>query len=373
MTEEREDRVESVYDKLLRHLYINRKPLFWVVCIGIFIWLSLAIREITTLLLTAYAIAVLLDPLLLWLEKRRVSRSFAIIFFGLVLLLFFILLVIVAIPLIVSEYAHLISVLPAFLQIASERVGVFASKSLGISVGDALQQLNAEVKNHINALGVEQLKTVATTVLETVLKGYSLTLTIFNLTFLPFFVFYIARDLKTIHKVVGGFIPTGIRRRVQLVALEILSHVYGFFRGQFTVSFIMAGFYVVGLSLIGLPYAFVVGLLAGLLNIVPYLGVAIGILLSLIITLVTEPTWLQLGMLIGVFIAVHAVESTLLTPKIVGDSVGIHPLGVMLALIVGGQLMGLFGLVIAIPAAAAARVLFLHMRQVVEAEAVLHE
>jgi predicted PurR-regulated permease PerM len=218
----------------------------------------------------------------------------------------------------------------------------------------------------VSQLGSEHLSRLGKAVLEAVLRGYSLTLTIFNLLLLPFFLFYIARDLKEIHIVIGKFIRDDIEVKIKAMSDEILSHVYAFFRGQITVSLIMAILYMAGLWLVGLPYAFIVGLLSGLLNIVPYLGIGIGVVLSVVITLVTEPSLAQFAQVLGVFVAVQLLEGTVLTPKIVGGSVGIHPLLAMVALVVAGQLFGLLGLVIAIPGAAALRVLFQTLRREID-------
>ena len=157
-----------------------------------------------------------------------------------------------------------------------------------------------------------------------------------------------------------------IRTRVTTVGKQILAHVYAFFEGQLTVSALLAVLYVIGLWLVGLPSALVVGCVSGLLNVVPYLGIASGIVLATVITLVTEPSITQLLLVWGVFVAVQMLEGNFLTPKIVGESVGIHPLGVMLALIVGGQLFGLIGLILAIPAAASIRVLFTYLKSMLE-------
>ena len=198
------------------------------------------------------------------------------------------------------------------------------------------------------------------------LKGYSFALAVVNLFLLPFFVFYITRDLEQMHRFVGGFFSPDSRGRIARVGQEILRHVYAFFEGQLTVCAILAVLYAIGLSLVGLPWAVIVGTITGLLNIIPYLGVGIGLVLATVITLVSEPTVFQFALVYGVFIAVQTLEGSFITPKIVGESVGIHPLGVMVALIIGGELLGLLGLIIAIPAAASVRVLFAHLLKVVE-------
>ncbi len=120
----------------------------------------------------------------------------------------------------------------------------------------------------------------------------------------------------------------------------------------------MAILYAIGLWAVGVPSGLAIGFLAGILNVVPYLGVITGLFLSMTSMLIADATWVNAFLVLGVFGSVQFLEGTFLTPKIIGSNTGMHPLGVMLALLIGGQLLGLFGLVIAIPAAAATIVLF---------------
>jgi predicted PurR-regulated permease PerM len=310
----------------------------------------------------------LLDPIVSHLEKRGISRGASIIGIGGAVLTVLLFLVILAVPQMIREYRELIQNLPGYSQAAVERLAGLAESFLGIEAPHSLDEISAEVRSYLSAIGVEQVKTAGVALSKTALHGYSIALTLFNLMLLPFFVFYIGRDLGQLHRTLGSFLDDEIREKVASVCREILRHVYAFFEGQLTVSLILAVLYIIGFSLVGLPWAVLVGTLTGLLNIVPYLGVAVGFLLATVLALVSDPSLTHLLIVYGVFAVIQIFEGNFLTPKIVGESVGIHPLGVMVALIVGGDLFGLLGMILAIPAAAAVRVLFQYTLAALEDE-----
>lgn len=349
--------IEYLGDVAFRH----RKFLFWGVFGLCLLWLLVEVKEVTALLLLSYAIAILMEPLVERCERTGMSRSTAIIAFGILMLGGFVTVIGIAVPAAIQEYGRLMEVFPDFLQRAVTSGAEFLQQSFGIEIKTRPDQLLARIKEYGSMLGGEQLRNMGSALGATLLSGYSLTLTILNLTLLPFFVYYVACDLDAIHRFLTSFMAPQVKEQVQSIGNEILGHVYAFFRGQITVSLIMAFLYVIGLLAVGMPYALAVGVIAGLLNIVPYLGIGVGILFATLITLMSEPSWNHVLMVWGVFVGVQFIEGTFLTPKIVGESVGIHPLAAMLALIVGGQLFGLVGLIIAIPGAAAVRVLVRRM------------
>ncbi|MCB0324384.1 MAG: AI-2E family transporter [Bdellovibrionales bacterium] len=344
----------------------HRKTIFWSVCALLFFLLVAQVKEVASLLLASYGLALLLDPVVTRFEERGVSRTVAILGIGGVLFAFGLLLLVLLVPAVVGEYQQLIVNLPDYVRSAAEKSSVFAERWLGVEPPESLDQVADEARQYVAAIGVEQLKAAGAALGKTALQGYSLALTVFNLLLLPFFVFYLTRDLRAFHRTLGSFLDTETQTRISTIGKEILTHVYAFFKGQLTVSIILAVLYIIGFALADLPWAFAVGTLTGLLNIVPYLGVAIGFLLATLLTLVSEPSLSHFAFVYGVFIAVQIVEGNFLTPKIVGESVGIHPLGVMVALIIGGDLFGLLGMILAIPAAAAIRVLFNHSLAAVE-------
>lgn len=347
-------------------LIVNRKLVFWGLFFVLFGWMLYAIKEITSLLILAYGIALLLDPIVDRLERMKIPRSAAIIGLSVFCVMIFLVLAAIAVPILITEYSVLITNLPSYLDTGSVKLEELLRNWFNIETSINLGKFVEEAKGIVRALDVEQMKNVTQAIQATVLSGYSFALTILNLTLLPFFVYYIGCDIDSFHRMVVRCLPAHVRGSVVSVCGEIMKHIYSFFKGQIIVSCIMAVLYSIGLEIVGLPSALIVGTIAGLLNIVPYLGVTLGFLLATLITVVHDFSWMQMGNIVAVFVVVGALEGTVLTPRIVGKSVGLHPLGVILALVIGGQLFGLLGLVLAIPAAASVRVLLQHAKRFVD-------
>jgi predicted PurR-regulated permease PerM len=187
--------------------------------------------------------------------------------------------------------------------------------------------------------------------------GLGVVVTLVNLLLVPVFTFYLLRDWDRAIAGIDSLIPDGQRSLVRRVAREIDGRLQAFVRGQVTVCLVLGVLYSVGLVAIGIELAIAVGMVSGMLFIVPYLGTAVGIVVASALSLLAYGAdWHLVGVL-AVFGVVQLIEGMVLTPWIVGDKVGLHPLVVMIALLVGGNLFGIAGMLLAIPVTAAAQVL----------------
>ena len=214
----------------------HRKTIFWSVCALLFFLLVAQVKEVASLLLASYGLALLLDPVVTRFEERGVSRTVAILGIGGVLFAFGLLLLVLLVPAVVGEYQQLIVNLPDYVRSAAEKSSVFAERWLGVEPPESLDQVADEARQYVAAIGVEQLKAAGAALGKTALQGYSLALTVFNLLLLPFFVFYLTRDLRAFHRTLGSFLDTETQTRISTIGKEILTHVYAFFKGQLTVS-----------------------------------------------------------------------------------------------------------------------------------------
>jgi len=363
MNDSRVSALELTIEYLKARFYANRKAIFWTIFgLGIFS-LMVRVREVSALLILSYVIALLLDPYVTRMEEKGVARSSTI---AILFLIGFVLLLAIlgfGLPALLNESSELAASFPAYLKTLTQTINESLSRWPAVQKYLNPSKVWSEVNEYWSSIGSEQYASVSNTLGTTLLSGYAVTLALFNLILLPFFVYYITVDLRKFHAFFGSFLSPGTRRQISEVGGEVLSHIQVFFKGQATVACILMLFYMFGLLLIGLPSAVIVGFITGALSIVPYLGVATGFTVSIIIMLVTNPGWVPILKVVGVFAVVQTIEGTVVTPKIIGERLGIHPLGVMLALIVGGKLLGIMGVVIAIPAAAAARVI---VRRVLE-------
>jgi predicted PurR-regulated permease PerM len=345
-----------------------------VVFFALVIWLMFAVREVTTLLLLSYVIAVLIDPVVKRLERWRLSRPSAIMLVGSGLIILLLVVLLLVIPPLLGQLSILISRLPGYIESLGARVNAEAQNHFGVTSQEALDAFWVALRERVGGISGERVRELLATAGATLMTGYSITLTLVNVVLLPFFVFYIANDLRRIHAFMGRLLSPTLRAEAAELGGEVLIVMHAFLRGQLTVSALSAVLYGTLLSVVGLQSGFAIGLLTGFLNLVPYLGTALGLTLASVIALVTMETWTSVFLVWGAFALANFITDNFISPKVMGENLGLHPLGVMLALIVGGNLLGLLGIVIAIPAAAILRVLYHHFELPgSEAEPVLAE
>jgi predicted PurR-regulated permease PerM len=184
-----------------------------------------------------------------------------------------------------------------------------------------------------------------------------------NLVLIPVVTFYLLRDWDKLLEGIRTLIPRRIEPVISGLSSEIEEVLGAFIRGQLMVMFALGAIYAVGLWLVGLDLAFIIGMSAGLLSIVPYLGTAVGIVAGLAAAAFQFQDLFHIVLVLIVFGAGQSLESMFLTPKLVGDAVGLHPVTVIFAVLAGGQLFGFLGILLALPVASALNVLVRHLRQ----------
>ena len=310
------------------------------------------LRPVFAVLAASAGLAYILDPPTSWLVRRGLSREGAIgVVFtaGLVGAALFGLLIFPGFVeegrLIAAALGPFIANLDTTLAPALAWASDVAGRPVTLDLGD-LQRLAPGWLAENSARVQDTASDLAAGLLT---RGLGLLNAVVNVTLLPVFVFYLLRDWARLIQAIEALVPPGSRSRVRRIAEEVDRRLSAFVRGQITVSAIMAGLYSVGLLLVGIDLAVPVGVLSGVLFVVPYLGTAVGLVLGSILALLKFGIgWPLLGV-VAVFGVVQAIEGYLLTPRIVGDQVGLHPLVVMIALIVGGSLLGIWGMLLAIP------------------------
>ena len=343
-------------------------PPLWILsltAIAVVAWLIVSLKELVVLLLLGYFIAYAIEPLVARIERRGLSRSVA--FFavcGSALLLLIVGLV-TAFPAIVDEFSKLSDNLQSYLQTGRTRLTPTLEK-LHQYVPESLREaldfhdVNSFLTGLIGQVSGDTIRNVGRTVLETLLKGYNRVLTLVNIALLPFIVFYISVDLPVIHRFFLSAFPITRRSKVRRICSEIDQYVSAFVRGQALVCSLLFLLYSLGLGLLGVDLWFLLAFIAGFGNMIPYVGTISGLILSSLMSLVTFGDVTHLVWVLGVFAIVQFLEGVVITPRVIGESVGLSPLIIILALFAGGQLFGLLGIFLAVPAAATLRVLVRH-------------
>jgi predicted PurR-regulated permease PerM len=328
-------------------------------------WICYELKELLVLLVLGYFLAYAIDPAIEWMERHKISRTLGVFAVFGVLLALFALLGVTAIPSVIKEFSKLTQNLNQYVVIGKEKIGPLVEEARGL-LPEALRNspdldaVLSSVPSLTSYISGDTLKGIAGAVGGTLLKGYSITLTLVNIALLPFIVFYLAVDLPQLHNFVLSSFPVTRQRKVAEIFREIDVYVSSFVRGQITVCSILFLLYAVGLGLFGVDLWLLLAIISGFGNIIPYAGFAVGFLLSSLLTLVTFGDLTHLLWVWGLYGMVQFLEGTFITPRVVGESVGLSPLVVILALFAGGQMFGLLGVFLAVPAAAALRVLVRH-------------
>ncbi len=339
-------------------------PLWIISLLAILIvgWFLMKLDALVALLVVGYAVAYVINPWLTNLQRRGISRTWGVLLIMLGIAVLLTVLALTALPTIVREYSRLSQNFSGYVETARTRVGPLLEGVQAIIPPDIinLSAINGEQLGSFSEIAGETIKRAFSTVSGALISGYSLTMWLANLLLLPFIVFYVAVDFHMIHQRGLTLFPLITRAKVKSIFTEIDQLVSAFVRGQLTVCFTLFVLYAIGLKLVGVELWFLLAFISGFGNLVPYLGFLSGILLSSVMALVTFGDFSHLLGVWVVYAVVQALEGIVITPKIVGDKLGISPLVVILAVFAGGALCGLLGVFFAVPAVAILKVLLKH-------------
>ncbi len=327
----------------------GRQMLFWGVGLALFaafMWLLGA-----TLLpyIAGAAIAYLLDPLADRLERLGMSRVLATTVIVVSALVIFGLAAALLVPVLIDQVEQLVVATPKWLAAAQEYLTVRFPDLL--AEGSSLRRSLASMQETLQSGGIAAINAVLASSMK--LIDYVL-----FLTFTPVVTFYLLLDWDKLVARIDGWLPRQHADTIRTLARRIDGVLAGFVRGQLLVCLILGAFYALALMLIGLPFGFLVGAIAGLISFIPFVGALVGGALSIGIALFAfwnEPLWILATA--AVFAVGQFFEGNILSPNLVGKSVGLHPVWLIFALSVFGSLFGFAGMLIAVPLAASLGVL----------------
>lgn len=329
-------------------------------------WLLSASGSVLAPFFLSGTLAYVLDPLVDRLEARGVRRHFAVLMLIVPSIALIAVLLFVSLPSAFENVGELLQLIPVLV----ERVlQWYADNSARLEAVNVPFFDGAAIVAHIESIDTEAIvgfmqerqSAFGTWLWETVLglgRGLGSITTILSYVVLtPVLTYYLIRDWDHLIARIQDMIPVQSRERVSAFALECNGLVSSYLRGQLTVALIIGILTGVGYHLLSFPYATSMGLVAGVFSIVPYLGSVITLVPAIFIALVSGSVWASLGKVLIVFVGVQLLDGSVISPKIVGDSVGIHPVWVVLAMTSGGYAFGVVGLLVAVPAAAIIKLL----------------
>jgi predicted PurR-regulated permease PerM len=303
-------------------------------------------------------LAYLADPLVDRLQ-RRMSRTLAVTLVFVTLSAVFLPLLMLLLPLLIDQVREFITHVPDYLAWI-QQTGLPA---IGVHLPPEMQ-LDAENIKRVVAENLPEAGGLARDLFGTLSRsGGAFLLFMANLLLIPVVTFYLLRDWDTLIAWVDGALPPRYRDTVRVLAQESDFVLSGFLRGQLLVMLSLGAIYSLGLWIVGVKLALLIGIGAGLVSFVPYLGFIAGLLAASIAVLAQMNGLTPLLGVLAVFMIGQAVESMLLTPWLVGDRIGLHPVAVIFAVMAGGQLFGFLGMLLALPVAAVANVLIRHAHE----------
>lgn len=317
--------------------------------IGVLLWI---LRESLAPFLFGAAIAYFLDPAVDWLETRRIRRSFGAAFAMAMALVAAAIALLLLLPILIEQATSLVDQVPGLIERLRVRfVEIARSGAAGVVGGAVLTDLLESLREPGLQAGAQALKGALA-------GGIAAADFLSFAVITPVVAFYMLVDWDRIVAHIGRLIPRDQVETVRRLARDVDEVLGAFARGQVLVCLGLATFYSLALLSAGLDHAVAIGVLSGLVSFVPYVGTAVGFVLSVGVALFQFwPEALPIMLVAAVFVAGQLLESYVLTPRLVGRQVGLHPVWLLFALLAGGNLFGFSGLLVAVPAAAAIGVL----------------
>ncbi|WP_220429098.1 AI-2E family transporter [Vulcaniibacterium gelatinicum] len=318
-------------------------------------WLLWLLAPILTPFVLAAMLGWLGDPLVDRLQKWRLSRALAVTIVFLAMTLVLVLALLLLVPMVERQIVVLIESLPAYRDWFIGTVLPWIERKTGFQLLVWLDpaRIFELIRDHWERAGG-----IATTMLGYLSRsGFAVIAWLANIVLIPVLTFYFLRDWDLLVERVAALVPRDHIATVSRLAREADEVLGAFLRGQFMVMLVLGALYALGLWAVGLELGLLIGLIAGLVSFVPYLGPTTGVVLGVIAALVQFGDWEHVALVLGVFGLGQVIESYWLTPKLVGDRIGLHPVAVIFAIMAGGQLFGFLGVLLALPVAAVANVL----------------
>ncbi|MGQ0526567.1 MAG: AI-2E family transporter [Alphaproteobacteria bacterium] len=332
----------------------QRQFIFWGIAFAIFLAFVMVFKSVLLPFVLGIIIAYFLNPVVNWLSQAlRVPRTHASLFILCFFVVLAFLVVAVSAPIIYRELSDLVSNMPVYLQklkVLLEASSRKMQRAIGFSAPTDLETIIDQ--------NMQSATSILAGLLAGIMAGGHILISFVSVTVItPIVAYFIMKEWNKIVFKIRSLLPREYKATIIELLQQIDVKLAGFIRGQLSVAFILGISYSLALSIIGLKYGFLIGIFSGLLSVIPMVGSTVGFLTSITVA------WFQTGdpaytaLIAAIFLVGQLVEGNILTPKIVGNSVGLHPLWIFFAVMAGASLAGVLGMLIAVPVAAVASVL----------------
>ena len=333
---------------------LRRQAIFWLATLLLFGLFIYVFRGILLPFVAGMALAYFLDPIADRLERWGVSRLVATILILTTFLLLFVIALMLIVPMLVTQAADFIEKLPEYV---SQLQALLAASDMSWLPRWVELEL-PDLRSSLGELISQGAGLMGTLLLQVWNSGKALADIASLLIVTPVVAFYLLLDWDRMVQSIDSWIPRSHLKTVRQILAEMNAAIAGFVRGQGSVCVILGIYYAVGLTLSGLNFGLLIGFFSGMISFIPYAGSMVGLILAASVALVQFwPDYLRIAIVLAVFFSGQLIEGNFLQPKMVGKSVGLHPVWLMFALFAFGSLFGFVGLFIAVPASAALAVL----------------
>ena len=325
-------------------LPIRAQVKYWGLAAAVFLILLWFMGDVLLPFVLGAVVAYFLDPVADKLENLGLGRSAATATITISALLIFVIMALLVIPTLVSQAINLFEIIPSLAKSLSEwMTDRFPSM---LEEGSTLQTSINYIGNEIQERGGELFQTVVS-------SAASIIDLLMLFVIVPVVAIYLLLDWDRMIAHIDGLLPREHAPVIRNLANEIDQTLSSFIRGTGTVCLILGTYYAISLMLVGLQFGLVVGFAAGLISFIPYLGAILGGLLAVSLALFQFwGDWVSISLVVGIFVIGQTIEGNFITPKLVGNSVGLHPVWIIMSLSVFGTLFGFLGLLVAVPVAA---------------------
>jgi predicted PurR-regulated permease PerM len=326
----------------------GRRATFWLVLSLVLAGLLWLLSEVLLPFVAGIALAYLQAPLADRLERLGMNRTFAALLIVVMIMVALLVVLLLVLPLLIQQLSQLAASLPEHITrvrgLITEWLNWLQGGESTVTLSEVLKQASAWLTTFAHSLwsGGKALVSFASI-----------------LIIMPVVTFYLIVDWHGMLNVLDSWVPPRHREEVRQIARDIDAAISGFVRGQLIVCLLLGLYYVIALSLIGLHFALLIGIVAGLITFVPYIGSLTGLLVGTGVALAQFwPDWKWVAGVVAIFLVGQFVEGNIIAPKLVGERVGLHPVWIIFAMFAFGYLFGFVGLLLAVPIAASIAVLF---------------
>lgn len=328
---------------------VGQQLKYWGIAAAVFFLMLWGLGSVILPFLVGGAIAYFLDPVADRLQRMGLSRVAATAVISIFALMVFVILSLLILPMLVRQLTDLVNAAPQILQELQDFL--YANFPQVFDEGSVVRSTLVSIGKTVQARGAE----LASTVLSSALSVIN---AVVFIVVVPVVAFYLLLDWDSMVGRIDALLPVEHRETIHGIGRDIDRVLAGFVRGQVSVCLILGTFYSVALMFAGLQFGLIVGAIAGLITFIPYIGALIGGALAIGLALFQFwGDWLQIALIAGVFVVGQFLEGNVITPKLVGGSIGLHPVWLLFALSAFGTIFGFVGMLVAVPVAAALGVL----------------